>query len=89
MNDATTTHYNVTRRAYDAWQKAQQAYVWASNDYHRHGRKSLYRSDWVQAAAFQVALKAKTALEAQKAYKAKESTFERVTKMRFFTPDNQ
>ena len=39
-----------------------------------------------QAAAFQVALKAKTAAEAQKAYKAKETTFERLTKMPFFTP---
>ena len=86
MNDAITTHYNVTRRAYDAWQKAQQAYIWASNDYHRHGRKSAYRSDWVQSAAFHVAQKAQVAAEAQKAYKAKETTFERLTKMPFFTP---
>ena len=86
MNDATTTHYNVTRRAYEAWRKAQQAYQWASNDYHTHARKSSYRSDWVQAAAFQVSLKAQNAFAAHRAYKAKESTFERLTKMPFFTP---
>lgn len=88
MNDAVTTHYNVTRRAYDAWQKAQQAYIWASNDYHRHGRKSLYRSDWVPLAAFHLAQKAAQAHEAHRAFKIKEITFEKLTHMRFFTPDN-
>ena len=76
-------HYNATRLAWQQFQKAEAAYVYASNDYHEAGRKTNYQADWVRPAANDLSVKQAKTFVAKAEYERKKRLFERINKMRF------
>ena len=84
MNEPTL--YNATQLAYEMMLKAKHAYQWASTEYHEHGRKSKYQSDWVRVAAYDLSLKQQKWMLANVEFMRKKKLYERLNLMRWEPP---
>jgi len=78
--------WNATRLAYDAMVKAKHHYEWASTEYHEHARKSLYQSDWVRPAAYDLSVKQQKWLLANAEFVRKKKLFEKLHHVRWEPP---
>ena len=84
MNDLSL--YNATALAYESMLRSKHSYEWASNDYHEHARKSLYQSDWVRPAAYELSLKQTKWLLANAEFERKKKLFEKLHNIRWEPP---
>lgn len=85
----STILYESAANAHQAWKKAEARYIWSSTDFHEHARVRNYTSDWVPAAAYDLAKKAQAAYALRQDAARKAALYEKISRFPFCPPIRQ